>query len=93
MVQFEGFRCPHEVRQGSYAHLPHEVTSMDLDGDFAEPEFSRCLFIHQARGDKRHDLPFARRERLEPPAEFGKLLADETVKWAKVVKFANISVE
>jgi hypothetical protein len=27
------------------------------------------------------------------PAEFGKLLADETEKWASVVKFANISVE
>ena len=27
------------------------------------------------------------------PAEFGKLLADETEKWAKVVKAANISVE
>ncbi len=27
------------------------------------------------------------------PAEFGKFIADETVKWAKVVKFANISVE
>jgi tripartite-type tricarboxylate transporter receptor subunit TctC len=27
------------------------------------------------------------------PAEFGKLLADETEKWEKVVKFANISVE
>ena len=27
------------------------------------------------------------------PAAFGKLLADETEKWAKVVKFANISVE
>jgi tripartite-type tricarboxylate transporter receptor subunit TctC len=27
------------------------------------------------------------------PAEFGKLVADETEKWAKVVKFANISVE
>jgi tripartite-type tricarboxylate transporter receptor subunit TctC len=27
------------------------------------------------------------------PAEFGKLIADETEKWAKVVKFANISVE
>ena len=47
---------------------------MDLDGDFAEPEFSRYLFIHQARRDKRHDLPFARRERLEQPAEFGKRL-------------------
>jgi tripartite-type tricarboxylate transporter receptor subunit TctC len=27
------------------------------------------------------------------PAEFGKLLTDETEKWGKVVKFANISVE
>jgi tripartite-type tricarboxylate transporter receptor subunit TctC len=27
------------------------------------------------------------------PAEFGKLIADETDKWAKVVKFANISVD
>jgi tripartite-type tricarboxylate transporter receptor subunit TctC len=27
------------------------------------------------------------------PAEFGKLVADETEKWAKVVKFANISVD
>jgi hypothetical protein len=27
------------------------------------------------------------------PAEFGKLLADETEKWSKVVKAANISVD
>jgi len=27
------------------------------------------------------------------PAQFGKLLADETDKWGKVVKAANISVE
>jgi tripartite-type tricarboxylate transporter receptor subunit TctC len=27
------------------------------------------------------------------PAEFGKLVSDETEKWAKVVKFANISVD
>ncbi len=27
------------------------------------------------------------------PAEFGRLVADETEKWANVVKFANISVE
>jgi tripartite-type tricarboxylate transporter receptor subunit TctC len=27
------------------------------------------------------------------PAEFGKLVADETEKWSKVVKFAGISVE
>jgi tripartite-type tricarboxylate transporter receptor subunit TctC len=27
------------------------------------------------------------------PAEFGKLVADETAKWAKVVKFAGVTVE
>jgi tripartite-type tricarboxylate transporter receptor subunit TctC len=27
------------------------------------------------------------------PAEFGRLIADETVKWRKVVEFANISVD
>jgi tripartite-type tricarboxylate transporter receptor subunit TctC len=27
------------------------------------------------------------------PAEFGKFIADETEKWAKVIKFANIKVE
>jgi hypothetical protein len=27
------------------------------------------------------------------PAEFGKLTADETEKWAKVVKFAGIKLE
>ena len=27
------------------------------------------------------------------PAEIGKLLADETEKWAKVVRAANIKVE
>jgi hypothetical protein len=27
------------------------------------------------------------------PAEFGKLITDETEKWAKVVKFTNIKPE
>jgi hypothetical protein len=27
------------------------------------------------------------------PAEFGKLIADETEKWGNVVKFAGIKVE
>jgi tripartite-type tricarboxylate transporter receptor subunit TctC len=30
---------------------------------------------------------------LGSPAEFGKLIADETEKWAKVIKFANIKPE
>jgi hypothetical protein len=28
-----------------------------------------------------------------PPAEFGKLLADETEKWGKVIRAANIKPE
>jgi hypothetical protein len=27
------------------------------------------------------------------PGEFGKRIADDTEKWAKVIKFANIKVE
>jgi len=27
------------------------------------------------------------------PAEFGKLIADETEKWAKVIRTANITVD
>jgi hypothetical protein len=27
------------------------------------------------------------------PSDFGKLIADETEKWGKVVKFAGIKVE
>jgi hypothetical protein len=27
------------------------------------------------------------------PADFGKLVAQETEKWAKVIKFANIKTE
>jgi hypothetical protein len=45
-AQFQGFGCPHEVRQRSHAHLPHNVTSMDLDGDFTESELRRHLFVH-----------------------------------------------
>jgi hypothetical protein len=28
-----------------------------------------------------------------PPITFGKFIADETEKWAKVIKFANIKPE
>jgi hypothetical protein len=34
LMQLEGFTCPDEVRQRSHGHLPHKVTSMDLDCDF-----------------------------------------------------------
>jgi hypothetical protein len=64
-MQLEGFGCSDKVRQGSHAHLPHNVTAMDLDRDLAQPEFSRHLFVHESSGHKRHDLPFARRERFE----------------------------
>jgi len=30
---------------------------------------------------------------MESPAEFGKLLADDTDKWAKVVKFSGAKVD
>ncbi len=31
--------------------------------------------------------------KAQTPAEFGKFVSDETAKWAKVIKFANVKVE
>ena len=56
LMQLEGFTCPDEVRQGSHGHLPHNMTSMNLDGDFTCSEFSRRLFVHEPGRHKRHDF-------------------------------------
>ncbi len=36
---------------------------------------------------------FGGRALVSTPADFGRLIVEETEKWAKVVKFANIKVE
>ena len=36
---------------------------------------------------------FGGRALVGSPADFGRLIVEETEKWAKVVKFANIKVE
>ena len=42
----------------------------------------------------RRGLPTRERASLSgSPADFGKLIADETEKWAKVIKFAGIKLE
>jgi hypothetical protein len=49
--------------------------------------FPRRQFLHLAAGELGgFPMPMS-------PAELGKLIAEETKKWAEVVKFANISVE
>src|SRR3984885_13539701 len=73
-MQLEGFSCSDEVRQGSHAHLLRNMTPMDLDGDFTQPEFSRHLFVHEPCRDKRHDFSFAWRKRFKTLAEFRKPL-------------------
>ena len=42
--------------------------------------------VHDARRLRGTVLPGS-------PADFGKLIADETEKWAKVVKFAGIKLD
>ena len=54
-------------------------------GDQCRPRRSRRL---------RRGLPtWAARHFAGSPAEFGKLIAEETEKWAKVIKFAGIKPE
>ena len=48
-------RHSHEVRQGVRFHFPHHVSTMDLDGDFAGPEFRSYLLIEHPGNHQTHD--------------------------------------
>lgn len=52
----------HQVRERVGFHLLHHLAAVRLHRDFADAEFAADLFIQQARGHQRHDLPFARSE-------------------------------
>jgi tripartite-type tricarboxylate transporter receptor subunit TctC len=51
--------------------------------------------INAAFGDPEMRARLAEQDMALPgsPADFGKLIADETEKWAKVVRFAGIKPE
>src|SRR5688572_2398688 len=60
----EFFRDAHEVRKRGGAHLLHDVTTMDLDGDLADPELRRGLFVQSPVYGPLHHLTLAERQRL-----------------------------
>jgi len=53
----------------------------EINAAFADPQF------------KAHLVELGSAVLPGSPADFGKFLANETEKWAKVVKFANIKAE
>src|SRR5438270_12475619 len=53
------FGLSHQIGQRLCAHLPHDVSAMNLHGDFGKPEFGCNLLVHKARRYQRHDLPLA----------------------------------
>ena len=61
---------------------------MILNRTVTDPETQGDLLVGQASRCKLHDFPLPVCE-VSSPAEFGKLIADETEKWGKVVKFAG----
>jgi Tripartite tricarboxylate transporter family receptor len=94
-----------EVRDGAWYALPEVLT---IAGTVPGYETSVWYGISAPKGDAARDRrdpeqvdPKMRAKLVDlggipmpmSPAEFGKLIAEETEKWAKVVKFAKISVE
>src|SRR5438309_3179690 len=53
----------HQIGERVSLHFSHHLTSVCLYCDLADVELSIDLFIQQAGGYQRHDLPFARSER------------------------------
>jgi hypothetical protein len=57
------------------------VLSTGISAGFADPQFKAR--IKDIGGETR----------LAPAAEFGKFIAGETSKWAKVIKFAGVKAD
>src|SRR5207253_5797000 len=53
----------HQIGERVSLHLSHHLTPVCLHCDLADVELATDLFIQQAGGYQRHDLPFARSER------------------------------
>src|SRR3984893_10508117 len=65
----EYVRHSHQIGQRLCGHLPHDVSAVNLDRDFAHAEIGRNLLVHQTARDKCHHLLLARGQRLKPPAQ------------------------
>jgi tripartite-type tricarboxylate transporter receptor subunit TctC len=81
-----GFRRPEGPPKGLGAPkgTPSEIVgrlNKEINAGFADPTFTARL------------ADFGGVPLTGSPADFGNLLADETKKWAKVIKFANIKIE
>src|SRR5580704_13489689 len=63
----------HQFSQRSGLHLAHNVSSMDLHGDFAGPEIRGYLFIEHPGNHKTHDLALACGQRLVTFSQLSKL--------------------
>ena len=61
-LDIEDLRYPSEFRYGFCSQLSHGVAAMHLHRDLADRKFARDLLVHQSGCDKRHHLPFARRQ-------------------------------
>jgi len=64
-------------------HLSHHLTSVRLYCDLADVELATDLFIQQAGGYQRHDLPFPRRERRVTVPERPYLASRPSVAWLR----------
>ena len=78
-----GLRGEQLVRVGAPKNTPAEIIdklNKEINAGLADPKIKARLADWAARA-------------CRSPAEFGKLIAEETEKWGKVVKFAGIKPE
>ena len=61
----ESIGHPNQLGIGSRAHFVHGRTSMNFDGNFADPEVAGDLLVHLAGRDEQHHFLLARRKRFE----------------------------
>src|SRR3954451_10248778 len=59
---FQSLRDTHEIGERCRSHFLHDVPSMNLQRDLADPQFSGSLLVEKTAHHERQHLSFARRQ-------------------------------
>src|SRR3546814_1974361 len=66
LLKTDDVRHSDKVRQGPGAHLAHDRSTVNFDGNLTDSKVAGYLFVQLSHRDQLHYLLLARRQRLKP---------------------------
>src|SRR3546814_6743377 len=76
LLSADHVRHSDKVRQGPGAHLAHDRSTVNFDGNLTDSKVAGYLFVQLSHRDQLHYLLLARRQRLKPLPHLRTLAVD-----------------